>query len=262
VKFRRSSRPDASALINEADLKRAKPALVELLGWGFPNEEICPDLRWQKPWAIRYRKQLLQELHSEQTPLCLAIVDCREIPLLAAQGLLKPLDQALPSSTLKSFFSPAVELCSHESKLYGIPEDFAPYVLISRRDVLSEHKLSPPQTWRDLEKQLKILSKTIKGPLIGVPGGGQGAFLGFLLSVLASNGLRAFEHADDLSANEQACVQVYAFIQKLQEQGWLDLHRLKVRSYLARDLKRISLVINGCMFSVQPNISESNHLKY
>lgn len=205
------------------------------LAWASLNlgyQRICPHLTWQHPRpANRFYKSLLVEFKAAQTELCLASTHLRYLPELASQGLLKPLDDIISAKEMEDYFRPFLDLCCFEGKLYAIPEDFSPYVLASRREVLAAYRFSPPKTWKELERQAQQISAEQKRPVIGMGTATPHQILSFLLGLLASNGISPPRSSEEILAKRREYAQVYDWVHVLRQKQCLDSQMFGNRDY-------------------------------
>jgi AraC family transcriptional regulator, regulatory protein of adaptative response / methylphosphotriester-DNA alkyltransferase methyltransferase len=186
------------------------------LAWGNLDcgyQRLCPELFWQLPKPPRrFAKCLSAELESVETNLCLVSVHLREVPKLAARGLLRALDDVLTPKIQQKYFTPLLDLCSYRGKLYGAPDDFSPYVLVSRREILKKHGFLPPKNWKELQQQAKILALKQKKPVVGVSTATPHQLVNFLLALLGSNGVPPPTQADDVITIKPQYTEVYDWV--------------------------------------------------
>jgi AraC-like DNA-binding protein len=180
------------------------------------HENLCPELHWRRPRTGSAKRWhlLLSELESPQTDLCLTPINLRYIPQLAKSGLLHPLKDFLTKEESKNYFRPALDLCSYESVLFAIPEDFSPYVMASRRDALKRLSLSPAKTWKELEKQSSKLIRETQTPPIGISSGTGGHARTFFLALFASNGIHPSSIAANILEHERELIETYQWFQQ------------------------------------------------
>jgi AraC-like DNA-binding protein len=198
---------------------------------GYQN--ICPALTWQEVSPPnKFIKALRVELRAPHTDLSLAVSHLRYLPELASQGLLRNLDDLLPPKQREGYFKPLLDLCSYEGKLYFIPEDFSPYVLVSRKDALAQHGFSPPRTWKELQQQARKLSAIHGHPVIGVPTSTPHQILTFILGLIGSNGIPPPSNSDDIIAHQKSYSEAYEWTRSLiGTKPCLDMESLTRRSY-------------------------------
>lgn len=199
---------------------------------GSSYQRICPELSWIHR---RKRKLLAQEFHKSRTGLALTTINLRAIEGHVKKGYLKPLTGVFPTKDLKGYFQPVLEMCSFQGVLYGIPEDFTPYVLIARKDILRKHSLAPPRTWKELEVQAKKLFVGCKEPPIAPLGGKHFSPLSFLGAMLSSNGLTSAQAFEEIFSNQEIYADAYQWIQKGMKEGWLDVESLDPENYRTED---------------------------
>jgi AraC-like DNA-binding protein len=200
-------------------------------------QHICPSLTWQEVSpANKFIKALRAELNAPHTELCLAMCHLRYVQEFARRGLLRSLDDLLPLDQRKDFFQPLLELCSYEGKLYLIPEDFSPYVLVSRKDILAQHGFTPPKTWKELERQARKLSALRSHPVIGVSTSTPHQFLTFFLALMGSNGILPPHDAEEVLKDQKSYFRAYEWIRSMiGTDPILDMEAITRRSYGVSD---------------------------
>jgi AraC-like DNA-binding protein len=190
--------------------------------------KIYPDVQWRhikRPrQSLAYLEEMIHEFKAPQTEICLASIKLRDLSSFAEQDLLTPLDDALDAKTLKHYFPPVLDFCKKKGKLYGIPEDFTPYVIKYPRD----KDLRVPKTWEQLEKYSMEFSKRHGRPAMGVEGHTSASILAFIVALFGSNGFRMGDLAG-IADHKKVCFEAYRWIQKLavghacMDLRWLDL---------------------------------------
>lgn len=83
-------------------------------------------------------------------------------PSYMSFGILEPLDERIASASdldLQDFYPSLLQSFQREGKQFGLPKDFAPYVMFYNEEMLREAGLdSVPTTWSELEAYAKKLT--------------------------------------------------------------------------------------------------------
>jgi AraC-like DNA-binding protein len=199
-------------------------------------QSVCPELTWKQPqFGKRNFEKLVQELQAAQTELCLTCTNTRNVSKLIRDGLLRPLNDVLPSSDSRAYFKPVMDLCSHQGILYAIPEDFTPYILIVRRDALKKYGFKLPRTWKELNAQAKVIFKDHEGPMIAPLGGKRYSPRSFLSALLLSNGLTEERAIQEAWRNESIYLEAYQWVHHLIKNDWLDLRSIESDAFRTED---------------------------
>jgi AraC-like DNA-binding protein len=201
---------------------------------GCNYQTIFPELSWRRPGKDSHNL-LMAELEAPSTSLCLVPIKLRDIPALIKADLALPLTNVIPAHELKGYFPPVLDACTSKGILYAIPEDFTPYVLVARRDVLKKYSFSSPSTWKELEQQAKKLANEQKEPVIAPLGGTHFSLMSFISALLGSNGLTSSQSWEDVSVNTNIYAESYDWIQRLVENNLMDLMSLDPGNYRTDD---------------------------
>ncbi len=88
-------------------------------------------------------------------------------PSYMSFDILEPLDEEItadPSIDMDDFFPNLIASFNRDGKQYGLPKDFAPYVLFYNKDMFAEAGLdSVPTTWDELVSFAETLTKDLDG---------------------------------------------------------------------------------------------------
>lgn len=191
-----------------------------------PIRRRYPDVEWD----IRTRESLgddptaalVRELQSPWTSLSIFPIHLREMDSLIERGWLRTVDAALPPHA-RSRYAPAVlELCSRRGSLFAVPEDFTPYSLMVRTDLLARHNLQPPSTWAELERQLAWFVARGDGSLMRAQEGGPTHRYAFIVSLLGSNGLDFTRGLLQLTQDRQPLIAAYEWVRRMTRQRFMN----------------------------------------
>lgn len=212
---------------------RPSKQLPALFGWCSSSQiepflkEKDPSIQWSKATSEGQRKSYLsRELSRTSTPLCVINVSFREIQDFASQGWLLPIGKHFSNKSLNSFSPTAVQHCSWNGQLYGIPEDVTTFGLVIRNDVWKKENLALPTTWNDLDRALNQLSQTKRFPAIT-------AKTLFMLNVLGSNGVN-LSPGFDLLQFQSRMIETYRWLTKF-EAKWKVIQNSKASRFLDRE---------------------------
>lgn len=162
---------------------------------------------------------LVGELENRRSRLTLAPVPFDALPSLAREGWVRPVDAWLPPEHLAMYPPQALALATVDGRLYAVPDDITPFVLFVRTEVLEELRVGPPRTWDEFESL--AAAATRRGTSFVLLTGGERARLGFLLSLLGSNGVAA-DSATALLRDARHAAEAYDWLRdRLIERGLL-----------------------------------------
>ena len=104
-------------------------------------------------------------------PVLVQVGDDRGEAVLAAKGVVRSIDGALPAATIKSMLPQAVALANGaRGETFGFPFEVAVPLFFYNRDAYRKAGLdadAPPATWRDLQAQLLALRQPATGVRCG-----------------------------------------------------------------------------------------------
>lgn len=188
------------------------------LGWSALPEtmaRIFPDLRWESPGTpVVDMSSLRTELENRRSLLSLTAIRYHLLPALARQGWIRPLDPWFDAGDMARYAPQAVALATVDGRLYGIPDDITPFVFFIRRTVLQRLGLPPPRTWEDVEA-FAVRLKERERKTFTMVAGGEGLRLGFLLSLLGSNGVPLMGSAYDMVRDPALLSTAYEWVCRL-----------------------------------------------
>jgi len=155
---------------------------------------------------------LRDELRRFSTDIALVHLHFRYLPYFAQRGQFAAVDDLIGKHRGR-YLEAALELGRWQQRLYGLPEDCSPYLLVSRRDLLDRHALSPPNTLDELLAQaqngagLAVETSVVAELHHGLP---------LLALVLGAAGLDLASAPSELIAQREAIGRAYRSLQRLQ----------------------------------------------
>lgn len=178
-----------------------------------------PALQWERPAAKLGlgTVHIRTELENRRSRLSLAAVSYSDLPELARQGWIRPLDPWFTRESMAGYAPQAVALSTVDGHLFGIPDDITPFVFFVRANVLKRLRMSPPRTWSEFEVfAARLKAKEHKG--LTFLGGGWALRLGFLLSLFGSNGVALRGGFGELLRDPALLSAAYEWIRYLSEE--------------------------------------------
>lgn len=120
-----------------------------------------------------YETQLMTDLIGGTAP-DVFYVDVSNIPSLASQGVLEPLDSYIKESEIKTeeYYTPLLEAFKYsDNKMYGLPKDYSTLGFYYNETLLAEAGLTPddvPENYEDLEGFLTKIKTALpdKTPMV------------------------------------------------------------------------------------------------
>lgn len=175
---------------------------------------LYPALRWENmPGGISGVSSLITtELEARRTSLALSLIRMENLPELAREGWIRPLDAWFTPEQLAIYAPEALALATVNGRLYAIPDDITPFVFFVRADLLKRLKMDPPRTWDEFEALIAALAKR-RQPLTMVAGG-QRFRLGFMLALLGSNGVVPTD-SERMLADARRVIEAYDWLKRL-----------------------------------------------
>jgi hypothetical protein len=178
----------------------------------FPNNivdysRLFPDLSWQTTSAVA--AVIVQELENRRSRLTLAPIQVEAMAVLSREGWVRPLDAWFTPEKLAAYAPQALELATVGGRLYAIPDDITPFVFFIRAAVLDRLGIDPPRTWEEFGAMGELLVRS--GQSLVLLGSSERARLGFMLSLLGSNGVAA-DSAPLLLRNLHKAVEAYDWL--------------------------------------------------
>ncbi len=157
------------------------------------------------------RDMVMNVLQSRTTDMGVVPVDVYWMEEMAKNRMLMRIDHFFPTSMREAFLDRAIQQCTIDGHIYGVPAFITAGVLFYRADLLKKYGFNPPLTWDELIQQAQTILRGENDPdLHGFIfqgyeyEGGSCAFLEFLWSnggdILDSNGNVALESSNALSA--------------------------------------------------------------
>lgn len=195
-------------------------AVFEPLRKRYPDIEF--ELRSRGSLGEDHTAVLMRELQAPWTPLSIFPIHLREMDSLFERGLLRNVDAALEPDVRARYAPTVVDLCSRNGKLYAVPEDFTPYSLMVRTDLLGRHNLQPPGTWAELERQMAWFVARGDGSLLRAQEGGPSHRYAFIVSLLGSNGLDFTRGLEHLAQNRAPLIAAYEWVRRMIRQRFMN----------------------------------------
>jgi AraC-like DNA-binding protein len=173
---------------------------------------LFPALRWETVPAESGSVDIVTELENRGTTLALAPVRFEDLPKLAQEGWIRPLDAWFTPEQLAIYAPEALALATVGGRLYAIPDDITPFAFFIRASVLKRLNVGPPHTWDEFEVLADRLARH-RLPLAMLAGGLRFR-QAFLLSLLESNGVTTADVAGMLKDARRA-VEAYDWLRRL-----------------------------------------------
>jgi multiple sugar transport system substrate-binding protein len=98
-----------------------------------------------------------QKLKNRDPELDVFMMDVVWPAEFAAAGWVASLDDLLPEDQKSDFFAGAIDACTFQGRLYGIPFWTSGGLLYYRTDLLSKYGFQPPKTWGELVRQAEVI---------------------------------------------------------------------------------------------------------
>ncbi|OGF45694.1 MAG: hypothetical protein A2231_09425, partial [Candidatus Firestonebacteria bacterium RIFOXYA2_FULL_40_8] len=148
-------------IINDSEVK------YNLWG-GFLKDELVKDFKSKHPnIAISRmdegssREEIRSVLGAQNTPLGVVDLSFQEICKPIRDNYLMSLNDIFARDI---YFEGALEACSSNGQIYGIPDDVDSRHLFYRKDLLAKHGVTPPETWQELIEAAKYIIEKEKDP--------------------------------------------------------------------------------------------------
>ncbi len=158
---------------NEKASSKTEQPVKSLTMWKFrSNKEDYVISQWVKQWneenpAIQVNFELLpyNDYLTNRLPTAFATNSAPNIYMISAGGFLKyakagymmPLDDFISPELKKDLNRESLKIATYNNKILGIPIEREPVALFYNKQVFSEHKLEPPETWDELVNCAKLL---------------------------------------------------------------------------------------------------------
>ncbi|MCW8131771.1 MAG: extracellular solute-binding protein [Planctomycetota bacterium] len=181
------------------------------------HPEVEWDVRAAPGGHDQAMQHLVKELQAPWTPLALFPVRAREMTALARRGWLRDLAAIVPPRARMPFAHAALDLCSRGGTLYALPEDATPYSLMLREDLMQGQK-ARPRTWDELERLLTWFAARQRTPALRAQEGGPTHRYGFLVALLASNGVDCSGGLERIARDRARLLEAYAWMRRMAEQ--------------------------------------------
>ncbi len=196
------------------------------VGWVFPTmsgvyDRVIPELRWERmPSEMSgIGSTLVAELENWHTRLALSLIRYDDVPSLARQGWIRPLDEWFKPGDLSAYCPEALAMCRLDGRLYAIPDDIAPFVFYVKVSLLRRFRLDPPRTWKEMEVFLSRMSAA-RRPLFMLAAGNRFRE-GLLMALLGSNGVAPASGMAMLRDGRRA-IEAYEWMRWLvMERRWI-----------------------------------------
>lgn len=189
------------------------------VGWVFPAmggvyDRVLPELRWERmPTEIPgVGGALVSELENWHTRLALSLIRYDDLPALARQDWLRPLDAWFKPGDLAAYSPQALAMCTLGGRLYAIPDDITPFVFYVKVSLLRRFRLDPPRTWEEMEVFLSKLAAA-RRPLFMLNESSRFRE-GFLTALLGSNGVAPVAGAAMMKDGRRA-IEAYEWIRRM-----------------------------------------------
>jgi len=163
------------------------------------------------------RDRLARVLREEQRRYVSDLGPCnvsfRIIPDLVRQHMIKSLDDLLPAKRRGAFTQEALALASHDGRIYGIPDDISPYMLVARKDLLKGAGCKPARSFADLLEQIE--SDKARLAIEHLPLGNLSAALGFWSMLVSVLGIDRDTQLADLLRDENTLIEIFDHARRL-----------------------------------------------
>ncbi|OGF44522.1 MAG: hypothetical protein A2452_12840 [Candidatus Firestonebacteria bacterium RIFOXYC2_FULL_39_67] len=120
-----------------------------------------PNIVINKMEEIGSRHEIQNSLAVQNTPLGVIGLSFQELCKPALDNQLMSLDDSI---TKDMYFKGALEACTINGQVYGIPDDVDSRHLFYRKDLLNKYGITPPETWQELIDAAKYIVKGEKDP--------------------------------------------------------------------------------------------------
>ena len=134
---------------------------------------------------------------------------------LAKEGLLTSLDGHVDKNI---YLKDAVDICSFEGKIYGVPLIVNSRNLIYRKDLLDKYKLKVPETWDEVMQTgeyIKDREKDLELSPVSFFWGNVRELPGMFLELLWSNGANIYDNQGKANLNTGKALSAVKLMQKL-----------------------------------------------
>lgn len=201
-------------------------------------QKAIPQITWRSLLhSMAKRPILMEELNRPSTPICINPIQLYDLPDYCKNQFILPLENHFSKSELAHYFSPALDICRVNGKLMAIPEDFSPYLLFARHDLLEKHDLKPAVNFSEFNKQLTRLKKATGKPPLTVQGGGPKARLGFICAVLGVFGVDLSGSLESWDEYSDKMIEAYEWIHELYQKDLIANFDLFIRQLPTIDKK-------------------------
>jgi ABC-type glycerol-3-phosphate transport system substrate-binding protein len=171
---------------------------------------LFPGLEWQSSiTSTSVPSHVVQELENRRSRLTLAPMTIDALATLSREGWVRPLDAWFSPAQLAAYAPQALALASVDGRLYAIPDDITPFVFFVRAAVLDRLHIGPPRTWDELGAMAELLVRS--GQSLVLLASSERSRLGFLLSLLGSNGVAA-DSAPALLKDSRQAIEAYDWL--------------------------------------------------
>jgi multiple sugar transport system substrate-binding protein len=146
-------------MTTETDPK-TQAALKEIIAdWenGKPGVKVEPEFA---SWSD-INKKLLASIAAGDPPQIVTVHDFY-IFELAANGLIRPVDDIIAKIGADDFVPNAISAYKRDGKTWGVPFSIGMNLIWYRTDLYEKHNLKPPQTWAEYEHNAKVLMEAGK----------------------------------------------------------------------------------------------------
>ena len=213
------------------------------VGWCVDPAKMArafPQLRWEF-FGSSGIPAMRTELENRRSLLSLVPIRYVELPALARQGWIRPLDVWFTEKEMARYAPEAVALATVDGRLYAIPDDITPFVFYVHKTILDRLGLEPPRTWDQVEAfAARFLEK--EGRMLVFPEGGEGIRLGFLLSLLGANGVKLLGNSRELLKDPPLLSMAYEWVRRLTRERKVLSHDRLVHP---RSIPRLPVTLQG-----------------
>src|SRR5262249_30049701 len=146
-------------MTTETDPK-TQAALKEIIAeWekGKPGVKVEPEFA---SWSD-INKKLLASIAAGDPPQIVTVHDFY-IFELAANGLIRPVDDIIAKIGADDFVPNTISAYQRDGKTWGVPFSIGMNLIWYRTDLYEKHNLKPPQTWAEYEQNAKVLMEAGK----------------------------------------------------------------------------------------------------
>ena len=145
----------------------------------------------------------------------LAILRYSQLIKLAKEDVLLNLDQTIER---QEYFGKAIDACTIDNTLFGVPESVSCRCLIYRKDLLEKYGMKVPSTWDELIDEARyILKKEKNTNLSGVllPLGPRTSLAGFFIELLWGHGGDIHDEAGNVAIADRKAVSALRLLERI-----------------------------------------------